>query len=125
MYRFWALATWFALVRFDPQWRRWWAQYFVVGLLTSALPFLLFSYAAVTQTAGLLSVINATSPMWGAVMAAILLGERIKGRRLAGFALGVAGVALVTRPEPGTEARPAPRLRCRGIGAPADEVADM
>lgn len=97
-----ALAAWFAVLRFDPQWRRWWWQYLVVGMLTSGLPFLLFAYAAVTLTAGLLSVVNATAPMWGAVMAALLLGERLTGRRVLGFALGVAGVALVTRPEPGT-----------------------
>jgi drug/metabolite transporter (DMT)-like permease len=96
------LAAWFAAVRFDPQWRRWWLQYLVVGLLTSGLPFLLFAYAAVTLPASLLSVLNATSPMWGALMAAVLLGERLTGRRLVGFALGIAGVALVTRPEPGT-----------------------
>ena len=77
-----ALAAWFAALRFDPQWRRWWLQYLVVGLLTSGLPFLLFAYAAVTLTAGLLSVLNSTAPMWGAVMAAILLGERISGRRV-------------------------------------------
>jgi len=96
-----ALAAWFAAVRFDPQWRRWWRQYLIVGVLTSGLPFLLFAYAAVTLPASLLSVVNATSPMWGAVMAALLLGERLTGRRLVGFALGIVGVALVTRPEPG------------------------
>lgn len=96
-----ALAAWFTSIGFDPQWRRWWLQYLVVGLLTSGLPFLLFAYAAVTLPAGFLSVLNATAPMWGAVMAAVLLGERLTGRRAVGFALGVAGVALVTRPEPG------------------------
>ena len=97
-----ALGAWFAVMRIDPQWRRWWPHYVVVGLLTSGLPFLLFSYAAVTLPAGLLSLLNATSPMWGALMAALLLGERLTARRGAGFALGVVGVALVTRPEPGT-----------------------
>ena len=119
-----ALAVWFAALRFDPQWRRWWLQYLVVGLLTSGLPFLLFAYAAVTLTAGLLSVLNATAPMWGAVMAAILLGERISGRRVVGFALGVAGVALVTRPEPGQSLALMPILAalaapvCYGVAGP-------
>jgi drug/metabolite transporter (DMT)-like permease len=45
-----------------------------------------------------MSVLNATSPMWGALMAAALLGERLSGRRVAGLALGVAGVALIARP---------------------------
>ena len=97
-----ALAAWFAVMRFDPQWRTWWMHYLAIGVLTSGLPFLLYAYAAVDLPAGLLSVLNATAPMWGAVMAAILLGERLTLRRAAGFALGIAGVALVTRPEPGT-----------------------
>lgn len=119
-----ALAAWFAAVRFDPQWRRWWLQYLVVGLLTSGLPFLLFAYAAVTMTAGLLSVLNATAPMWGAVMAALLLGERLTARRGVGFALGVAGVALVTRPEPGVSLAALPLAAalaapvCYGIAGP-------
>ncbi len=101
-----ALAAYFRAVRFDPDWRRWGTQYLIVGLLTSALPFLLYAYAALELSAGLLSVLNATSPMWGAVMAALILGERLTPRRLAGFALGIAGVALVTRAEPGAQLAP-------------------
>src|SRR4051812_5534332 len=96
-----ALALYFRLVGFDAQWRRWWLQYVVVGLLTSALPFLLFAYAALSLSAGLMSVINASSPMWGALFSAWLLHERLSSRGIAGLAIGVAGVALVTRPEAG------------------------
>jgi drug/metabolite transporter (DMT)-like permease len=119
-----ALAAWFAAIGFDPQWRRWWLQYLVVGVLTSGFPFLLFAYAAVTLPASLLSVLNATSPMWGAVMAAVLLGERLTARRVVGFALGIAGVALVTRPEPGTSLAVLPIAAalaapvCYGIAGP-------
>src|SRR5947207_7787519 len=77
------LATYFAAVRFDPQWRRWWPHYLAVGILTSGLPFLLYAYAALELSAGLLSVINATSPMWGALVSALLLGERLSVRRVA------------------------------------------
>jgi drug/metabolite transporter (DMT)-like permease len=93
-----ALAAWFAFSGFDPQWRRWWPQYIIVGILSSAVPFLLWAYAALTQTAGLLSVLNATSPMWGALCSAIILGERLRARRVAGLVLGVVGVAVVTQP---------------------------
>jgi drug/metabolite transporter (DMT)-like permease len=93
-----ALAAWFALAAFDPQWRRWWPQYIIVGILSSALPFLLWAYAALTLPAGLLSVLNATSPMWGALCSALLLGERLHGKRILGLALGFVGVGLVTRP---------------------------
>jgi drug/metabolite transporter (DMT)-like permease len=93
-----ALAAWFAFSGFDPQWRRWWPQYIIVGILSSAVPFLLWAYAALTQTAGLLSVLNATSPMWGALCSAFLLGERLRGKRVIGLVLGVFGVGLVTQP---------------------------
>ncbi len=73
----------------------------IVGMLTSGLPFLLWAYAALSLTAGLMSVLNATSPMWGALWSALLLGERLNARRVLGLVIGVVGVALVTRPEPG------------------------
>jgi drug/metabolite transporter (DMT)-like permease len=108
-----ALVIWFRLVGFDPQWRRWLRQYAIVGLLTSGIPFLLYAYGALSLTAGQMSVINATSPMWGALMAAVLLGERLTPRRIAGLALGVAGVALIARPT-GEALRLLPVMACLG-----------
>ena len=93
-----ALAAWFAFTGYSAEWRRWGRQYVIVGILTSALPFLLWAYSALTLSAGLMSVLNATSPMWGAVCSAALLRERLSARRVAGLAVGVIGVALVTRP---------------------------
>jgi drug/metabolite transporter (DMT)-like permease len=98
-----ALALYFAATGYDPEWRRWGRQYVIVGILTSGLPFLLWAYAALSLTAGLMSVLNATSPMWGVLWSAILLRERVRARRALGLAIGVIGVALVTRPEPGAE----------------------
>lgn len=94
-----ALAVYFTLAGFNPDWRRWGRQYVVMGVLTSAVPFLLWAYAALSLTAGLMSVLNATSPMWGAVWSALLLHERLNSRRVLGLVVGVIGVALVTRPE--------------------------
>jgi drug/metabolite transporter (DMT)-like permease len=97
-----ALAAYFALSGYDIEWRRWGRHYLVVGIFSSALPFLLWAYAALTVTAGVLSVLNATSPMWGALCAALLLRERMSMRRVVGLAVGIAGVALVTSPTGGT-----------------------
>ena len=96
-----ALAAWFRIVGFDAQWRRWWRHYAAIGLLNSGLPFLLYAYAALHIPAGLSAVLNATAPIWGALLSTVFLGERFTPGRLAGLALGVAGVALVTRPPPG------------------------
>lgn len=94
-----ALAIYFGVSGFDPQWRRWGRQYVVVGILTSAVPFLLWAYAALSLTAGLMSVLNATSPMWGALWSAVLIRERLNARQVVGLLIGVVGVALVTQPE--------------------------
>jgi drug/metabolite transporter (DMT)-like permease len=96
-----ALAAYFAATGFDPEWRRWRRQYVIAGVLTSALPFLLWAYAALSLTAGLMSVLNATSPMWGAIWGAILLRERMTARKAVGLVIGIVGVAFVTQPQPG------------------------
>ena len=112
-----ALAAYFRLIGFDSQWRRWWRQYVIVGLFTSAAPFLLFAYAALSLSAGLMSVINASSPIWGALFSAWLLGERLSGRAVAGLAIGVAGVALVTRADAGEAFALVPALAATGAAA--------
>ena len=89
-----ALAAWLGV----PEWRRWGRHYIVVGVIGSAVPFLLWAYAALTLSAGLLSVLNATAPMWGALCTALFLRERLGARRLAGLAIGIAGVAVLSRP---------------------------
>lgn len=94
-----ALLAWFRLTGFDAQWRKWGRHYVVVGIFTSGVPFLLYAYAALTLSAGLMAILNATSPMFGALMSAALLGERLSVRRIVGLLVGVVGVAVVTRPD--------------------------
>lgn len=65
----------------------------VVGLTNSALPFVLFSFAALAISAGVSSVFNATTPMWAAVIAWLWLGDRLAPLRWTGLAIGFAGVA--------------------------------
>lgn len=76
-------------------WRVHWRHYLILGLANSALPFLLFGYAALTLPAALMAILNATSPLWGALIAAAWQGVPLTRRALAGLALGVAGVGLL------------------------------
>lgn len=69
-----------------------WKPLAVIGLLNSALPFALFSYAALSISAGLSSIINATTPLWGALIAWVWLSQRLDRLRIVGLALGFAGV---------------------------------
>ena len=72
-----------------------WKHYLVLGLLNSAFPFLLFAFAARTLSASVLSVLNATAPMWGAIIGALWSRQAISGRSALGLVLGTAGVALL------------------------------
>lgn len=72
-----------------------WRHYLVLGLLNSAFPFLLFAFAARTLSASVLSVLNATAPMWGALIGALWSRQAISGRSALGLILGTAGVALL------------------------------
>jgi drug/metabolite transporter (DMT)-like permease len=97
-----ALAAYYAFTGFDAQWRRWWRYYLFIGALNSAAPFLLYGYAALDLSVGLMAVLNATSPMWGALLSALVLRERLSPGRIAGLILGVIGVALVSGAEAST-----------------------
>jgi drug/metabolite transporter (DMT)-like permease len=72
-----------------------WLPLTVVGLLNSALPFCLFAYAALSLSAGFTAVLNATSPLWGAVVAYVWLKIPLPRWRVIGLLIGFAGVVLL------------------------------
>lgn len=72
-----------------------WKHYFILGFFNSAFPFLLFAYAATTLTASVLSVLNATAPMWGALIGAVWSRQPISAKKALGLVLGTCGVALL------------------------------
>jgi drug/metabolite transporter (DMT)-like permease len=72
--------------------RQHWRPIVVVGILNSTLPFLLFSYAALSITAGLASIFNAATPLFAAVIAWLWLKDRLTPARIAGLVVGFGGV---------------------------------
>lgn len=74
---------------------RHWKASLAVGIFNSALPFALYCYALLTINTGLAAVLNATVPMFGALVAWAWFGDRPDGSRLLGLLIGFAGVALL------------------------------
>jgi drug/metabolite transporter (DMT)-like permease len=72
-----------------------WKHFFILGFFNSALPFLLFAFGARTLSASVLSVLNATAPMWGALVGAAWTRQAIGMRTALGLLLGTLGVALL------------------------------
>ncbi len=72
-----------------------WRDHLTIALVNNVLPFLCFAYAASGIPASYLAVVNGMVPLWSAVIAAPVLKERLGAHRVAGFVLGIAGVALI------------------------------
>lgn len=75
--------------------RQHWRHYLILGVFNAALPFTLFGFAALTLTASALSILNATTPIWGALIGAAWARQPLSGRTVLGLGLGVAGVGLI------------------------------
>jgi len=119
------LFLWAAARRKVPDLRFHWRGFAIVGLVNSALPFVLFCFAEQTIDASMAAILNATSPFFGAVAAAIWLGEALTARKIAGMTLGLVGVALLVGLQPEAPTREAivaiaaclVAALCYGLGA--------
>lgn len=89
------LMAYVALAGINMDWRRNLTPYALVGLFAGVVPFTGFSFAALHLPAAYLAVLNSTAPLFGALFSVIWLAERMTLRKLAGLALGVAGVAIL------------------------------
>ncbi len=76
--------------------RQRWRAIFLMGLLNSALPFALFSFAVMHISTGLSGILNATTPLWGAIVAWAWLHDKPSRWRVLGLALGFVGVAALS-----------------------------
>lgn len=72
--------------------REHWRPLLLMGLINTALPFTMFTLAALALNAGVLGIFNATVPLWGALIAWAWLNDKPDAWRIAGLAIGFAGV---------------------------------
>ena len=93
-----ATALLWPLMVFNGQWpalRRQWRLILLTGLLNSALPFVLYSWAVLSISTGLAAILNATTPLFGALLAWWWLHEPPGRARALGLVIGFAGVAML------------------------------
>jgi len=72
-----------------------WKRLTVLGALNSAVPFLLLTYSTLHITGGLASILNATAPLWAALIAWIWLADKLNASRIVGLVIGFGGVYLL------------------------------
>jgi len=79
--------------------RRVWGSILVLALFNNAIPFVLFGWGQTHIASGLAAILNATTPIWGVVVAHLFThDEKLSGRKLAGVSLGFAGVTVMIGP---------------------------
>ena len=81
-----------------PRSLRIWAGFALLGLLNNFIPFSLIAWGQVHIASGLASILNATTPLFTALVAHRLGQERLTSNRVAGVLLGLAGVAVLIGP---------------------------
>lgn len=75
--------------------RRAWKRLVLLGLVNTAVPFLLISWAETRIDSGLAAILQAAAPIFSALIVSRLGDEHVGGFRLAGVLIGLAGVALL------------------------------
>ncbi|MBR0565868.1 DMT family transporter [Azoarcus sp. L1K30] len=72
-----------------------WRPLLMIGLTASALPFVLYAWATLSVTAGFAAIVNATTPMFTALVAWVWLKDKLSTAALVGMVVGVFGVAIL------------------------------
>lgn len=86
------LATGRTMPRGWPVWR----AFAIVAFLGNALPFVLFAWGQQRIDSGLASILNATTPLWGVVVAHLFTrDERATPAKIIGVGFGLAGVVAM------------------------------
>ncbi len=72
-----------------------WKKLAVVGTVNSAIPFILLPFSTLYLTGGFAAILNATSPLWVAIIGWIWLSAKLDVSRTTGLVIGFAGVIVL------------------------------
>jgi drug/metabolite transporter (DMT)-like permease len=72
-----------------------WRSLLLVGCINLAVPFSLFAFASLFLPAGFTSILNATVPLFGTMIATLYFKEKLTLARCVGFVLGFVGVMIL------------------------------
>lgn len=78
-----------------PDFRRYWKEFLILGALNNAIPFVLIANAVIDLNASIASIINATTPLFTAVVATFWIKEGFGLKKTWGVLLGISGVVIL------------------------------
>jgi drug/metabolite transporter (DMT)-like permease len=95
-----ALALFAFVARRALKLRGLWERFLVMGVINTAVPFSLISASEIYLTASLAAILNSTTVMFTALVAAVWLGDPLTYRKTIGVLLGILGVAVLVGWDP-------------------------
>jgi drug/metabolite transporter (DMT)-like permease len=72
-----------------------WKKIFIGSLFNTTIPFVLFGYASLQLSAGVTSILNATTPMFAAIVAFMWFKDKLNKSSIIGLSIGFLGVYLL------------------------------
>lgn len=90
------LATMLLLLRTPMRFQGKLKSIMVLGIINSGVPFLMYAIAALWLPAGYSAILNATTPLMGALIGFFFFSETLTLRKWAGVMLGLVGIGLIT-----------------------------
>jgi len=83
-----------------PKIRNLWRSFLVLGFFNAAVPFSLISAAEIHLTASLAAILNSTTVMFTAIVAAVWMDDALTARKVVGIVLGIVGVTVLVGWDP-------------------------
>lgn len=90
---------------------------FTVGVVGTAVPFSLLSYAVLSVSAGYASILNATAPIFTAIIAWLWVKDELSLSAVIGLVVGFSGVAILTFDDQGSSSGVSLLPVLAGLGA--------
>jgi drug/metabolite transporter (DMT)-like permease len=83
-----------------PKIRNRWRSFLFLGFFNAAVPFSLISAAEIHLTASLAAILNSTTVMFTAIVAAVWMDDALTARKVVGIVLGIVGVTVLVGWDP-------------------------
>src|SRR5918911_113899 len=77
-----------------------WRSFLFLGFFNAAVPFSLISAAEIHLTASLAAILNSTTVMFTAIVAAVWMDDALTARKAIGIVLGIVGVSVLVGWDP-------------------------
>lgn len=90
-----ALLLYAVAIKHRPAIVKMWKEFLIIGALNAAIPFVLICTAELHLTASLASILNATTPMFTALVAWMWVKEPLGLKKFTGLLIGIIGVIIL------------------------------